>query len=316
MNDKDQPEPMEPAELQFDHAEYQTPPASAVTCSVCNQTVPEQYYEINGKVICPPCRKAIEARFTGGSGLGRFVRASLFGFIAAVVGCGIYYAVSKITGYNLALISILVGWMVGSAVRRGANFRGGWVYQILAMFLTYTAVVAIDIPDIVVALAEVQKKQDQEDAAAQPAPAGPNQAAAEANQGEAEAKPPAAEAKTDEAEPKQAAAEPKPGEAAPKPIAVAAAAPRRRVLDRPPAQRALAFAVAAIFLLVLAYALPFLAGFKNLIGLLIIFFALQQAWYLNRKPKITITGPYMVGAPGAQAPEVGEVPIEGAQFDD
>jgi hypothetical protein len=283
MNDQDQPEPMEPAELQFDHAEYQTPPASAVTCTVCNQVVPQQYYEINGKVICAPCRKTIEASFTGGSGLGRFVRASLFGFIAAVLGCAIYYAVSKITGYNLALISILVGWMVGSAVGRGAHFRGGWVYQCLAIFLTYTAIVAIDIPDIVVALAAMEKKVEQKGAAGQPAAAGPNQAAAGPN---------------------QAAAGPRPE------------APRKRMQDLAPAQKALAVAVAAVFLLVLAYALPFLAGFKNLIGLLIIFFALQQAWYLNRKPKITITGPYQVGAPGVQVAEVDEVPVEGAPFDD
>jgi hypothetical protein len=268
MNEQDQPEPKEPAELQFDHAEYQTPPASAVTCTVCNQAVPEQYYEINGKVICPPCRKAIETRFTGGSGLGRFVRASLFGFIAAAAGCGIYYAVSKITGYNFALISILVGWMVGSAVRRGAQYRGGWVYQALAIFLTYTAIVAIDIPEIV---AEFDKNQEQRGAAEQPAGAGPNQAAAP---------------RVD--------------------------APRRRIQDFTPAQKA----VLAVVLLLFAYALPFLAGFKNLIGLLIIFFALQQAWYLNRKPKITITGPYRVGVAGAHVPEVGEVPIDGAQFDD
>jgi len=40
--------------------------------------------------------------------------------------------------------AVVVGVLVGGAVRKGSNGRGGWRYQLLAMFLTYTAVVVTD----------------------------------------------------------------------------------------------------------------------------------------------------------------------------
>lgn len=50
------------------------------------------------------------------------------------------------------------------------------------------------------------------------------------------------------------------------------------------------------------YATPFLMGIENLIGLLIIAFALYEAWKLNRKTELKITGPYRVaGAAGGGA---------------
>jgi hypothetical protein len=271
MDVHEQPEAPEPSELQFDHAEFQTPAAPAVACSLCQKEIPEQYYEINGKAICATCREALNARFADGSGLARFFRAAVSGTIAAALGCGIYYAVAKITGFEFSLIAILVGWMVGSAVRKGSGYRGGWVYQGLAIFLTYTAVVAFTIPDIYATLEE--QKKEQEAVAAQPA-AGPNQAPA--------------------------------------------VPPRQELKDLKGGQKVIAIALYSAVLLAIAYVLPFLAWKENLIGLLIIFFALQQAWYLNRKPKITITGPYRVGEqvePGEPTHDVGDLPIAGAPAD-
>jgi hypothetical protein len=302
MNDPAQPEPAKPSDLQFDHAEYQTPAASAVTCTLCQQEVPDQYYEINGKVICPTCRTALEARFTGGSRLGRFLRAGLFGSIAAALGSGIYYGVVKLTNYHLSLISILVGWMVGSAVRRGAHYRGGLVYQLMAVFLTYTSIVSTYIPEIVAAFADAGK---QEVADAPPVPAAPKlRDAVEPKPNEAaEPNPKAAVDPKPEAvgEPKQEAA----AEVIKAPVAPDAGREPKQMNDPPP----------AILILVVAFVAPFLAIRKNFLLLVIIFFALQQAWRLNRKPQITINGPYRVGEAGAQVHEVGEPPIEGAAAD-
>ena len=50
--------------------------------------------------------------------------------------------------------------------------------------------------------------------------------------------------------------------------------------------------VAAI--IVLAAVRPFLAGFENIIGILIIAFGLWQAWQINRRVTICITGPFSV----------------------
>ncbi len=42
----------------------------------------------------------------------------------------------------------------------------------------------------------------------------------------------------------------------------------------------------------LAYMLPFLLGFKNAIGILIIGFALWQAFRMNARSKIELQGPF------------------------
>jgi hypothetical protein len=50
-----------------------------------------------------------------------------------------------------------------------------------------------------------------------------------------------------------------------------------------------------IHLLVMAYALPFLGGFQNIVGLLIIAFGVWQAWAMNRPLVIEVTGPHPIG---------------------
>jgi hypothetical protein len=55
---------------------------------------------------------------------------------------------------------------------------------------------------------------------------------------------------------------------------------------------------------VLALALPFLAGFKNIFGLVIIAIGLYEAWKINKRVKLDVTGPYHVAfrPSGATAP--------------
>jgi hypothetical protein len=59
--------------------------------------------------------------------------------------------------------------------------------------------------------------------------------------------------------------------------------------------------VAVVALLALAYALPFLAGWQNLLGLLIIGFGLWQAWRMNGRLALEIAGPFQVSAPASAA---------------
>ena len=61
----------------------------------------------------------------------------------------VYFLVSAFTGYEFGLIAIAVGWGVGMAVRWGSNGRGGKGYQVLAVALTYLAIVSTYIPPIV-----------------------------------------------------------------------------------------------------------------------------------------------------------------------
>jgi hypothetical protein len=50
-----------------------------------------------------------------------------------------------------------------------------------------------------------------------------------------------------------------------------------------------------VALLALAAAAPILAGFQNIVGMLIIGFALFEAWRQNQRLQLAITGPYRVG---------------------
>src|SRR5262245_33953843 len=102
--------------LQFERAEYAAPAASSLTCSVCKNPIQQQYHVLNGNTICETCRFQIEAALAGGSTVSRLGRATLFGLGAAAAGCAIYFAVSKLTGYEFSLIAILIGYMVGRAV--------------------------------------------------------------------------------------------------------------------------------------------------------------------------------------------------------
>jgi hypothetical protein len=197
--------------LQFDSAEPQGAPA-AVACANCAAAIRDAYHMANQTVLCERCRRTLEREWQSGSGAGRFGRALVLGAGGAALGALVYYAVLAITRLEIGLIAILVGWLVGRAVRKGSNERGGLKYQLLAVGLTYLAIVTTYIPFI-----------------------------------------------------------------------------RRAVDDQ----------VSGLALLVLAAISPFVAGIRNIIGLLIIGFALYQAWIMNRRAQLQFSGPYQVGSGAA-----------------
>jgi hypothetical protein len=51
---------------------------------------------------------------------------------------------------------------------------------------------------------------------------------------------------------------------------------------------------AIVLLVLLLCAAPFLAGFQNIIGIVIIGIGLYEAWKLNRRVPFEITGPHTV----------------------
>lgn len=57
----------------------------------------------------------------------------------------------------------------------------------------------------------------------------------------------------------------------------------------------------AVFAPALALAMPFLAGFENVIGLLIIGFGLWQAWSVTARADVPILGPFRVGHTAPEA---------------
>jgi hypothetical protein len=139
--------------LQFERAEFSAETPARVVCATCNQEVVQSYYELAGNIVCSQCRENRE-RARDGWGLGRFIRAALAGFVVGVAGAAVWYGVRALANAELGLIAIAIGFAVGKAVSWGSNGKGGWLYQLLALVLTYTAIVMNYIPDIVKAMME------------------------------------------------------------------------------------------------------------------------------------------------------------------
>jgi hypothetical protein len=134
-----------PDNLQFDQAEQ----TGAISCKVCGRSLPDQYHVVNGHIVCDTCRRSAEADWNRGGAAGRFGKALGLGILAAI-GCAVlWYVVLKLTDSQFGILAIVVGFVVGTAVHKGANGRGGWRYQALAIFLTYTAIVSSYVPFIV-----------------------------------------------------------------------------------------------------------------------------------------------------------------------
>jgi hypothetical protein len=231
-------------ELQFEQVEYESAAPASATCAVCGQPIKSVYYDVNGNPACTDCRDQLSQRFSGGSAqTGRVVRALVFGAVAAALGAGIYYGIRVLTNMEFGLIAIVVGLMVGGAVKKGSDGLGGWFYQAMAMFLTYTAIVSTYVPLVVKAVHEHE--------ATQVADGKGKQAAGQAGKDSADAK------------------------VQPKPTVVG-------------------FFVAIVMLIGFIYALPFLAGAQNIMGLIIIGIGLYEAWAMNRRAPLVITGPYQL----------------------
>ena len=132
--------------LQFETAIPRDAPPDAqvasqgVTCAACGRSLTDEYYDVNGQSVCESCRDQIAQQGVTPREMGLFVRAGLFGLGAAIAGAVLYYAVIAITNFEIGLVAIAIGFMVGYAVRLGAGGRGGRRFQVLALVLTYWAV--------------------------------------------------------------------------------------------------------------------------------------------------------------------------------
>jgi hypothetical protein len=215
-------------ELQFDRVEGA--PAATAACASCERAIPDVYYEAAGKVFCAPCREAAQASLTAGSGMGRIAKALALGVVAAAISAGVWYGIIKLTGYELGIVAIAVGIAVGVAVRVGSESRGGWVYQLMAVLLTYLAIATSYVPLVMEGMSEMAADDEVGDAAAKPMdPAGRD-------------------------------------------------------------------ALVLVLSIGVALALPVLQAKEGtgIIGLLIVGFALYQAWKINTRQTLAFSGPFRV----------------------
>lgn len=134
-----------PESLQFRKAETVSEVAGAQVCRACKRSFASEYFHVNGIVVCPACTESIESRQKAPP-VHSMLKAFVYGLGAAIAGSILYAAMAIITGLELALIAILIGYMVGKAIRYASNGLGGRPQQILAVALTYFSITTSYIP--------------------------------------------------------------------------------------------------------------------------------------------------------------------------
>ncbi len=281
---------------QFDRAEFDDEGSGIPFCRRCKASIPDVYYDVNGNVVCPDCHARMirpRRRWL------RPIKAFVLGSIAAAVGAGVYRMVTVGTGWHFSLVAIVVGYMVGGAVRSGSDDRGGLFYQLLAAFLTYSAIVGFYVPEAWQAITSA------------PDEAREARKAAEKKAGaDAETRPD----RSAKAKPAEDTGRPKAGA---RPVAVATR-PAVKAKDQanvePTAEQdraaklrerlprgilGLLFLLGmmllyALLLLGLIFSIPVFAGIQSPVLLFIFAVGLWQAWKTNTFTEVVITGPYRV----------------------
>jgi hypothetical protein len=249
----------EPAPADATAAESTNEPAGAV-CANCQRPIVDEYFALNEHAICPDCRVLLESKPVG-SRMGRLFKAGMFGLGAGLLGAAIWFTIRRISGYEIGLVAVLVGFLVGKAVRYGSGNRGGPAYQAIAVILTYCCIAANYVPDIVEAfMSDFNPSQ---------LSAAPSDAAS----GAASTTAPVAATEPTHLDAFPASADENPG--------------ILRVIW--------ALIVVSAVIFGIALAAPFLSGTQNAIGLLIIGFALWEAWKFTKRVQLPITGPYKLG---------------------
>jgi hypothetical protein len=132
---------------QFNTAEYSGPPETNV-CHFCQRPIGARYYRVSNRMACPACTEKAALAVPQDSHAA-FVRALLFGVVAAIAGLALYAAFEIATSLVIGYLSLAVGWMVGKAMMAGSKGMGGRRYQIAAVLLTYAAVSLAAIPVII-----------------------------------------------------------------------------------------------------------------------------------------------------------------------
>jgi hypothetical protein len=175
-------------DLQFRRAQPiagATEPAQA--CVVCKQTIGDDYFHAQGQMVCPVCAGRIQSGQQAPPSLS-LVRAILYGAGAALAGCILYATVSIVTGLEIGLIAIVVGIMVGKAIRYASHGLGGRPQQILAVLLTYFAISTSYVPVFVYQMRKSPKpaiQSSQATGTAQPGAAQNNRPARRVSRGRA-----------------------------------------------------------------------------------------------------------------------------------
>ena len=245
---------------QFGTAEYKNATGSD-RCKSCQQELTGTYFRINGLLACESCTRQLQAQ-TPKDTHSIYVRGILFGVGGAIAGLILYSAFGIITGIEIGYVALAVGWLVGTAIKKGSNGVGGRRYQIAAVALTYAAVSLSAIP-LGISYMMKQKK-----------PAVATTASA-SSPGSSATDPNAAPSSNDSA-------------------IVVQPVKQQRSLGT--------IVGALIFAGLASPFLELQGGISGIIGLVIIFVGIRIAWKITAGPRLEILGPFQAKAPPAPAP--------------
>jgi hypothetical protein len=274
------------SELQFTTSESlnESRGSAGLSCAACSRPILDTYFAIGNQVLCAPCKTAATAPPTG-SGFVRFLKAVLFGTAAGLLGAAIWYGIRIITNYEIGLIAVLVGFLVGKAIHIASGRRGGIGYQILAILITYCCIAANYVPDVYQALASNASEQETADNAKS------NSLQPKGNT--------SGDASTESSErPVVDTAEPTNTNVGENALSEKGAADSEEADKLPLFVRLILF---VLILLVIALATPVLMCTQSPISILIFGFALWEAWKFSAYHPLPITGPYQAGTDGANA---------------
>ncbi|MEO6120147.1 MAG: hypothetical protein ABIP12_05600 [Terriglobales bacterium] len=260
---------------QFGTAEYES--AGPDHCKFCNQQVGTQYYRVGEAMACGSCALRLKSEMPVETG-GVYARGLLFGIGAALAGMALYAAVTIITGWEIGLVSLAVGWLVGTGMMKGSGGFGGRKYQLTAVALTYFAVSVAAIP---IGLSQMWKQIPAEQGQSEAVKKADGEAAKAESTKTEPGKPGSgedAEAAADGDDAQPDASEATKGEGAP-----------------PSDGQQMGLGMALLTLLLVGLASPFL-GFaepvRGLIGLVIIFVGLHIAWQKTAATALVVDGPF------------------------
>jgi hypothetical protein len=112
---------------------------------MCATVIESSYFQLSGRTVCPACADRVGAKLSRPANSMVF-RGLLYGAGAALA-CSICYAIiTVVTGMELAIAAIAVGYLIGRAVRIGSNGLGGRRCQIIAVALTYLSITTAYLP--------------------------------------------------------------------------------------------------------------------------------------------------------------------------
>ena len=233
--------------------------ATGQACTLCHTPFGTEYFDVGGPQICRACSERVAYQTATPREMSTLVRAAIAGVIAALLGAVLYFAVIAISGFEVGLVSIAIGYMVGYGVRFGTRGRGGRRFQVIALVLTYWAI------GLAYSSLAIKAAFDKPDKGATTSVSGPQ---------------------------KSGAVEPAAlgGQPADDTSQEAAASGGRALVS-------LFYLLAFTFVLPVLAVVTDLPG--GLLSGAIIGFGMMQAWKMTAAPVVTITGPYQIGAPAA-----------------